>query len=153
MFTYDFIEKIGRINIKYSTKYSKRYLTFIEEFTNDAEYNEKLDSYLNGFRKEILNLPFKLTTKQSRKVFLNNLHDEFLLTKELLNTQFSQILAQSYNCIFKQGRDFKLFFPRYLQKKYLTKARDAYQKMHIVFSLQNDKIEIALAKYMTITFK
>lgn len=144
MFTYDFIEKIGKINIKYSKKCRREYLTFIEEFTTTAEYNEKLDTYLGEFRKEILNLPFLLSTKQSRKTFLNNLHDEFLLAEELLKTQFEQAINESYECISIQKKNFKFYVPRYCQKQYINKARVAYSKMHIAFALQKDKIEIAV---------
>jgi hypothetical protein len=144
MFTYDFIERIGTINITYSKKYRKEYLTFIDEFTSESEYKQKLDEYLNRYRKEILSLPFNLNAKQSRKAFLNNLYDEFVLSKEQLNSQFSQVLIRSYECISSQKRNFKFYFPRYLQKKYLMTARDAYRKIHVVYSLQNDKIENAL---------
>jgi len=144
MFTYDFIEKVGKINIKYSKKYRKEYLMFIEEFTSEAEYNAKLDEYFNKYRKEILSLPFNLNTKQSRKVFLNNLYDEFLLTKESLNIQYKQVLIRSFDCINNQKDGFKFYFPRYLQKKYLITARAAYRKMHIAYSLHNEKIESAV---------
>ncbi len=89
MFVYDFIEKIGRIEVEYSTKFRKRYLTITEEFSSEQEYQEKLDEYLTEFRKEILSLPFSLNTKQSRKAFLNNLYDEFIWINSiipLLNT-------------------------------------------------------------------
>jgi hypothetical protein len=144
MFTYDFIEKIGTINVKYSKKYRIGYLTYVEEFTNESEYKERLEEYLNKYRKEILSLPFQLNAQQSRKAFLNNLHDEFLLTKGMLNTKYSQVLIRSYECISNQKRNFKCYFPRYLQKKYLISARDAYRKIHVVYALHNDKIDNAI---------
>lgn len=144
MFTYDFIEKIGTINVKYSKKYKIEYLTYIEEFTNESEYKEKLYEYLNKYRKEILSLPFNLNTKQSRKTYLNNLHDEFLLTKEALKTRYCQALTRSYECISNQKRNFKFYLPRYMQKRYLITARNAYKKLHIVYALHNDNIDNAI---------
>ena len=143
MFVYDFIEKIGRIEVEYSTKFRKRYLTITEEFSSEQEYKKKLDKYLNEFRKEILSLPFSLNTKQSRKVFLNNLHDEFLFTRENLNEQFKTVISQSQDCISTQRVKFKCCFPRFLQKKYLIEARKHYQKLHIAFAVRIDKIENA----------
>jgi len=67
MNAYDFIEQIGRINIRYR----KKCLGVLDEFTSEAAYNDKLDQYFREFRKEILGLPFLLNTKQSRRVFLN----------------------------------------------------------------------------------
>ena len=144
MFVYDFIEKIGRIEVVYSTKFRKQYITITEEFSSEQEYKEKLDEYLIKFRKEILSLPFSLNTKQSRKAFLNNLHDEFLYTRENLNEQFKKVISQSQDCISKQRVKYKCCFPRYLQKKYLTKARKEYQKLHIAFAVRIDKIENAV---------
>ncbi|MCU4174003.1 hypothetical protein [Carboxylicivirga sp. N1Y90] len=144
MFVYDFIEKIGRIEVVYSTKFRKQYITITEEFSSELEYKEKLDEYLIKFRKEILSLPFSLNTKQSRKAFLNNLLDEFLYTRENLNEQFKKVISQSQDCISKQRVKYKCCFPRYLQKKYLTKARKEYQKLHIAFAVRIDKIENAV---------
>jgi len=144
MFVYDFIEKIGKIEVKYSKKFRKRYLTFTEEFSSEQEYKEKLDEYLNEFRKEIQSLPFSLNSKQSRKTFLHNLYDEFLYTREHLNEQFIQLISQSHNCISLQKRRFKCCFPKYFQKKYLKKARTEYRKLHIVFTLRVDKIDNAV---------
>ncbi len=144
MFVYDFIEKIGKIEVKYSRKFRKRYLTFTEEFSSEQEYNERLDEYLNEFRKEIQSLPFSLNSKQSRKAFLHNLYDEFLYTREHLNEQFIQLISQSHDCITLQKVRFKCCFPKYFQKKYLKKARTAYRKLHIVFTLRIDKIENAV---------
>ncbi len=144
MFVYDFIEKIGKIEVKYSKKFRQRYLTFTEEFSSEQEYKEKLDEFLNEFRKEIQSLPFSLNSKQSRKTFLHNLYDELLFTREHLNEQFILLISQSHNCISLQKVRFKYYFPKYFQKKYLKEARTAYQKLHIIFTLQIDKIENAV---------
>ena len=144
MDVYDFIEKIGKIEVKYSKKFRKQYLTFTEEFTSEQEYNEKLDEYLREFRKEIQRLPFKLNSKHSRKTFLYNLYDEFIYTKELLHEQFKHIVLQSHDCITFQKTRFQFCFPRYFQKKYLLKARKAYHKIHVAFRSRIDKIEDAV---------
>ncbi|MCW3788505.1 hypothetical protein [Plebeiibacterium sediminum] len=144
MFVYDFIEKIGKIEVKYSRKFRKRYLTFTEEFSSEQEYNQQLDEYLIEFRKEIQSLPFSLNSKQSRKVFLHNIYDEFLYTRERLNEQFIQLVSQSHDCITLQKVRFKCCFPKYFQKKYLKKARTAYRQLHVVFTLRIDKIETAV---------
>ncbi|MDA3883821.1 MAG: hypothetical protein PF481_11115 [Bacteroidales bacterium] len=144
MLVYDFIEKIGRIEVKKSNIFRKRYLTFIEEFSSEQEYKDKLVEYLYIFRKEIQRLPFNLETKQSREVFLNNLYDEFLYTRELLNEQFKRIISQSHDCILAQKVKFKCFCPRYFQKIYLVKARRAYHNLNIVFALHIDTIENAI---------
>ncbi len=140
MVAYDFIEKIGKIKINYRRKC----LGVLEEFTSEAAYNDKLDKYFREFRKEIINLPFLINTRQSRKTILNNLHDEFLLTKELLNGQVNRTLKENYDCIFKRKCCFKYVYPRFLKKRYLTKVRSAYQKLHLVCLLHNNKIEEAL---------
>jgi hypothetical protein len=144
MFVYDFIEKIGKIEVKYSRKFRKRYLTFTEEFSSEQEYNQQLDEYLIEFRKEIQSLPFSLNSKQSRKTFLHNIYDEFLYTRERLNEQFIQLISQSHDCITLQKVRFKCCFPKYFQKKYLKTARTAYRKLHVVFTLRIDKIETAV---------
>lgn len=144
MFAYDFIEKIGRIEIKHSTKFRKKYITFTEEFESEEEYNQKLDEYFCVFKKQILSLPFNLNSKQSRKAFINNLHDEFLNTKLTLREQFGKVISESYDCITTQRKSFRCCFPRYFQKMYLTHARTAYQKIHIVYTVHKDKIENAV---------
>ncbi len=144
MFVYDFIKMIGKIEVKYLKKFRKPYLTIKEKFSCEHKYNQVLDEYLREFRKEMQSLPFKLNTKQSRKAFIYNLHDEFLFTKELLDKQFQQIISRSHDCISKQKVRFKYCFPRYFRRKYLIKARKEYQKLYIAFQLRIDKIENAI---------
>jgi len=140
MVAYDFIEKIGRIKINYRRKC----LGVLEEFTSEAAYNDKLDKYFREFRKEIINLPFLVNTRQSRKTVLKNLHDEFIHTKESLNGQVNRTLQESYDCIYKRKFCFRYIYPRFLKKRYLTKVRSAYQKLHLVCLLHNNKIEEAM---------
>lgn len=82
MFTYDLIKKLGCVNTKISKYYCIKYLTHFDEFENENKCKERLENYLKDFRHEIQSLPFKLPAKQARKVFLNNIYDELLLTKE-----------------------------------------------------------------------
>lgn len=144
MFTRQFIDKVAKINIKHSTTYRWKYLSFKEEFRNEFDYNEELEGYLNNFRQELLDLPFRLNAKSCRKTYFNNLYDEFIISKGALNKQFEQILTRSFDCIKEQKNTFRFYYPRYLRKKYLEKARDAYQKICIAYNLQNDKIENAI---------
>ena len=144
MFTYDFIEKLGRVNTKISKYCPIKYLSHFDEFENETEHKERFENYLKDFRHEIQSLPFKLPTKQSRKVFLNNIYDEFLLTKETLYLQFNQVITKSHECIYIKKCNFKYYLPRFLKKKYLTKARRAYQKLYLIYYLQNDIIENAI---------
>lgn len=156
MFTYDFIEKLGSVDTKISKCCLKccpiKYLTYIEEFENENEYKERLEDCLKDFRHEIQSLPFKLPAKQARKTFLNNLYDEFLLTNENLNLQFNQAIIDSNKCISTNYRIFKYYHPRFLQKRYLTKARQAYQKFYFVYYLQKDIIESAIEILKTSAF-
>ena len=144
MFTYDFIEKLGRVNTKISKCYCIKFLTHFDELENETECKERLENYLKNFRHEIQSLPFKLPTKQARKVFLNNIYDEFLLTKETLYLQFNQVITKSHECIYIKKCNFKYYLPRFLKKKYLIKARRAYQKLYLIYYLQNDIIENAI---------
>ena len=144
MFTYDFIEKLGRVNTKISKYCPIKYLSHFDEFENETEHKERFENYLKDFRHEIQSLPFKLPTKQARKVFLNNIYDEFLLTKEDLYLQLNQIITKSHECIYIKKRNFKYYLPRFLQKKCLTKARQANQKLYLIYYLQKEIIESAI---------
>lgn len=144
MFVYDFIEKVGRIDVEYAKAYGKRYLTSKEEFSSEQHCNDQLDEYLHRFKKEILSLPFILNTRQSRNVFLNNLFDEFLHTREQLTNQFQLIIKESHDCISVQKRRFRYCFPDYRQKAYLSKARKEYQNLYTAFKLRIEKIEDAV---------
>lgn len=140
MVTYDFIEKIGRINIRHK----KKCLGLINEFRSETYYNDRLEKYFNEFKKEILGLPFLLNSKHSRKAFLNNLHDEFITTKDTLNEQLHKNLDDSYNKTVERKLHSKYYYPRFLRRKYLLKVRGAYQKMHLVCLLHQNKIDEAL---------
>lgn len=144
MYVYDFIEKVGRIDVEYTKTYGKKYLASKEEFSSEQHCNDQLDQYLHQFKKEIQSLPFILNTKQSRNVFLNNLYDEFIYTKEQLNSQFHQIIKQSHDCIAVQKTRFKYCFHEYRQKAYLQRARKEYQNLFIAFKLRIEKIENAV---------
>jgi hypothetical protein len=156
MFTYDFIEKLGSVDTKISKCCLKccpiKYLAHIEEIVNENEYKERLEAYLKDFRHEIQSLPFNLPTKQARRTFMNNLYDEFLLTKENLYLQLNKAVVDSYKCIANKKRLFKYYLPRFLQKKYLTKARQAYQKFDFVYNLQKDIIDNAIDILKTSAF-
>ncbi|HAF27766.1 MAG TPA: hypothetical protein DCG75_01850 [Bacteroidales bacterium] len=144
MITYDFIEKMGSIQTKFSTRSPIKYLTLFDEFENEIKYKEQLENCLKGFRHEIQSLPFKLPIKQARKVFLNNLYDEFLLAKEKLYFQFNQAISKSHECVHINKGKFKYYLPRFLLKQYLTKVRLVNQKLFLVYYLQNDIIENAI---------
>ena len=80
---------------------------------------------------------------------MNNLYDEFILTKETLHLQFNNAITESHECIYIKNNNLKCFIPRFLQKKYLTKAKRAYQKLYTIYSLQNDIIERAIETLQT----
>ena len=141
--TYDFIEKLGSVNIKIFKCYPK-YLTYFEEFENENECKIRLENYLKDFRHEIQSLPFRLPTRQARQTFLNNIYDELLLTKETLYLQYNQTIIDSNKCISNKIRIFKYCFPRFLQKKFITKARQVYKKIHFVYFSQKEIIENAI---------
>lgn len=147
--TYNFIEKLGSFNIK-KIKYYPKYLTFFEAFKNENSYKKQLEDYLKDFRHEIQRLPLKLPVKQDRQTLLNNLYDEFFLKKEKLHLQCNQAITKSRKCIFNKNRILKYYFPRFLRKKYLTKARQIYQKIYFVYFSQKDIIEDAIETLKTI---
>lgn len=144
MFVYDFIEKVGRIDVKRVRMYGKKYIASNEEFSSEQDCNEQLDKYLHEFKKEIQRLPFLLNTKQSRKLFLHNLYDEFIHTEEQLTNQFQMLIRQSHDCIEGQKLKFRYCFHEYRQKAYLQKARKEYQNLFIAFKIRIEKIESAV---------
>lgn len=150
MFTYDFFENTGKIKIKYSKKYRKQYVEFKDGFQSEKEYKEKLACSLSDFKHEMLNLPFHLSCKQARKTFLNNIYDELIITKELLDREFKKVLTKSFACITNQRKLYTFYYPRYFQKKYLAQARKSYQNIHIAYELQCKAIEQALCVLNTI---
>ena len=141
--TYNFIEILGSFSIEKS-KYYPKYLPFFEEFENENAYKKQLENYLKDFRHEIQRLPLKSPIKQARQTLLNNLYDEFFLKKENLYLQFNQAINDCNQCISKKNRILKFCLPRFLRKKYLTKARQGYQKIYFVYFLQKDIIENAI---------
>jgi hypothetical protein len=142
-YTYDFVETLGCINIR-KIKYYPKYLAYFEKFENENEYKIHLEKYLKDFRHEIRKLPLKSPVKKARQTLLNNLYDELLLTEEILHLQCNQVITKSKKCIFNKNRILKYCFPRFLRKKYLTKARQVYQKINFVYFIQKDIIESAI---------
>jgi hypothetical protein len=138
------MEKVGKLEVKWSKKYGKKYLTFATEFKTKDEYWALLDETFIEYKKEVLSLPFKLKTKQSRKVFLSNLYDEFALARNRLDREYKKILRQVYDCINEEVKSFDFYCPRFCKRYYLKTSREAYHKIFVAYSIHKEEIDKAI---------
>ncbi|WP_289055757.1 hypothetical protein [Carboxylicivirga marina] len=115
MNSYNFIEKLGSMGTKVSkcrlTCKPLNYPSHTDELKNRKEHKEALQNHLRVFRHEIQQLPFTLSTRQGRRVYLNNLYDELILTRMNLTAEFKQAIAGSNKCISSNSLIFRQFFP------------------------------------------
>ena len=148
MVIYDFIGEINNIDFKVLNCCNKccliKYLSCFNEFENTEEYKEKLENYLKKFRYEIQVLPFKLPTKQARKVFLNNIYDELQLSSENLNFHIKGAITLNYNCIFEKNSNYGKYLPRFILRKCVLKARQAYSILNDIYNFRRSLIERAI---------
>ncbi|WP_289054999.1 hypothetical protein [Carboxylicivirga marina] len=149
MNSYNFIEKLGSIGTKVSkcrlTYTPLNYPSHVDELKSKTEYKETLQNQLRVFRLEIQQLPFTLPTRQGRRVYLNNLYDELILQRLSLTAEFKQAIAESNKCISSNSTMISQYFPKLIQKKYLTMARKAHQRFYFAYELQKNAIGNCIA--------